>query len=297
LNLQSLVVGENRIIRTYRDRAGNEGADTVYITLKDAKKTVKIELEDPLVLLDQKKIDQYYKVNPPEEGEYFALSIVNAKSGREEEVLMGSGSSIIKGDGREPYPGMGGSHLGPTLQVEVKLPAMGGIDAAGNPRGGDLRSIMEEDGKIALTEGAGEERERVSPSEYLEQHCLENAFDGLSAEQLKNPSLYRAKLTIEIMIYDGIGQFVDRIVVHHTIDDADYLSDANRVSMYLELKPHKDAGLRNQRGRAYGTGAYVMRGLIKSVSTLLCDLPSAAMGTSKKNDSELLQTFGFRRDQ
>jgi hypothetical protein len=296
LNQQSLVVGWNAIIRSYRDRAGNEASDTVWIKLKDAKKNIHISLEEPMVALDHQKVAEYYAINPPKDGEFFALSIVNTQSGREEEKQYGMGSSTKKGDDKEPYPGLVGKHLGPTLRIEVKLPAMGGVDAAGKLRGGDMQSIMEPDGRIALTEGAGEDRELVSLSDYIDSYCLEGAFKELSPGEMRGASLYKAKVYIEVMIYDAIGQFVDNMKVVQEIDSPNYLSDGGILTGFLEIKPRKDKGLQSQTGRSYGTGAYVVRGTVRSVSTLICDTPAGARGSQVRYSDDILQAFGFRRD-
>lgn len=296
LNQQSLVVGWNVVIRTYRDRAGNEGSDTVWVFLKAKDKDVSITLENPLVLLDRKKVEKFYEINPPEDDEYFALSYVNTQTGLEEEKQFGMGAQTKKGDDTEPYPGLMGRHLGPTLRLEIKLPHMGGNDAAGKPRGGDIQSILEPDGRIAISEGAGEDRELIPLSEYIEDYCLEDAFKGLSPGELLEAPIFRSKIYIETMVYDAIGQFVDNMKLSEEVANHKYLSDGGMLTGYLEIKPRKDEGLKNQRGRSYGTGAYVIRGKVDAVSVQLCDTPTGRRGDKIKNSSETLQNFGFRRE-
>ncbi len=297
LNQQSLVVDWNMIIRTYRDRAGNEGSDTVWIKLKDSKKNIRIALEEPLVILDNRKVADYYAINPPKDGEFFSFSIVNTRSGQEEEKQYGMGSSTKKGDDQEPYPGLRGKHLGPTLRIDIRLPAMGGVDEAGNLRGGDLQSLMESDGRIALTDGAGEDRKLVSLGDYVENYCLDGAFKGLSPVELSGASLFKARIYIEVMIYDAIGQFVDNMKVEQEISNADYLSDGGMLTGYLEIKPRKDKGLQSQTGRAYGTGAFVVSGKVRSISTLQCDTPASLRGTPTRNSDDVMIKFGYRRDK
>ena len=66
---------------------------------------------------------------------------------------------------------------------------------------------------------------------------------------------------------------------------------------YVELKPRMQGGLRSQSGREYGTGAYIVSAMVRSVSTLQCDLPSAAKGSRTVYSSEVIEKFGFRRDK
>jgi len=296
LNMQTLVVGPNMIVRGYRDRAGNVGYDTVYITLKDNSKDIHLDLEQSLVLQDSRKTSLYYSENPPKSDELFALSLVNTQTGTEEKVLYGSGAKAETADGSEPYPGHAGKHLGPTLRIDVKLPQMGGVDAAGNARGGDIQSLVQHDGLISLSAGSKSDSE-LTVSEYVQNHCLADAFDSLTAAELLTSSIYKSQLVLEVSIYDGLGQFVDNMNVTQKINNSKYLNDGGVLTAFFEIKPSADGGLRSQSGREYGTGAYVIRGAVRSISTLQCDLPGIARGERITYASEMLQKFGYRRDK
>ncbi len=295
LSQQSLTIGDNFIIRTYRDRAGNEGSDTVYVILKDNKKNIAIAMEQPLVQLNPKQIAKYYEDRAPKDDEYFALSLVNTLTSQEEETQLGKGAKTKPSDGRQPYPGLIGKHLGPTVRVEVKMPNMGGTDQAGNLRGGDIQSILEPDGRVALTAGTGEDRELVSLGEYIDEYCDADAFEGLTMDQILEAPLYKATVYLEFSIYDAIGQFVDKMKVQQIISSSRYLNDGGMLTAFVEMKPRRDGVLASQTGRSYGTGAYVIRAMVRSVSILQCDLPSAKRGDRTVYSSELLEPFGFRR--
>jgi len=296
LNMQSLSVGWNAIIRGYRDRAGNESYDTVYIKLEDNSKDIHLDLEQSLVLQDSRKTSLYYADNPPKSDELYALSLVNTQTGTEEELLYGIGSKVMVGNGNEPYPGHSGKHLGPTLRIEVKLPQMGGVDAAGNARGGDLQSLLQRDGTISLKAGSGSDS-TVTLSKYIQSNCIQGAYDSLSPADLMTASLYKAQIILEVSIYDAMGQYVDNMNVTQKVDNSKYLNDGGVLTAFFEIKPNSDAKLRNQSGREYGTGAYVIRGAVKSVSTLQCDLPSGNRGDRITYGSDMLQKFGYRRDK
>lgn len=89
---------------------------------------------------------------------------------------------------------------------------------------------------------------------------------------------------------------MDQMAVSQNIEKNEYLNDAGSVTMFLELKPHKGQGLRNQRGREYATGVYVLRGAVRSTAVLLCDTPNAKRGEKITYSTEILQNFGFRRE-
>jgi len=238
----------------------------------------------------------YYSENPPKSDELFALSLVNTQTGTEEKVLYGSGAKAETADGSEPYPGHAGKHLGPTLRIDVKLPQMGGVDAAGNARGGDIQSLVQHDGLISLSAGSKSDSE-LTVSEYVQNHCLADAFDSLTAAELLTSSIYKSQLVLEVSIYDGLGQFVDNMNVTQKINNSKYLNDGGVLTAFFEIKPSADGGLRSQSGREYGTGAYVIRGAVRSISTLQCDLPGIARGERITYASEMLQKFGYRRDK
>ncbi|NLB63614.1 MAG: cadherin repeat domain-containing protein, partial [Fibrobacter sp.] len=295
LSHQTLEEGWNQVIRSFMDRAGNIGADTININLEDNRKNVDISLIESLVMLDNKTIQEYYAKNPLKKDEFFAVSVYNTVTGKEEHTQYGIGSKSYPGTGGEPYPDFNGRHLGPTLRIETKMPQMGGVDAAGTPRGGNLGSIIEPDGTIALDNGTGEDRIRVSLNEYLSNHCEEGAFDDLSGDDLLAAPLYKGKVVINVSIFDAIGQFVDRIRIIQHIDNPDYISDDGMVNMYLEIKPSLEEGLRSQQGRAYGTGAYIINGEVTSSYVLRCNTTNHPKGHQLRNSDKVLTTFGYRR--
>jgi hypothetical protein len=295
LTRQSLVEGENMIIRIFRDKAGNEGADTVFLFLDERRTDILLALEEPLVQMDERRLKELYAKNPPEKGEVFALSVYNVQDQKESELQFGSGSNTKKADGQEPYPGTQGRHLGPTLRMEIKVPHLGGTDAAGNLRGGNILSMLESDGMIALGGGSGDDRNLITLDEYISDHCLVDAFDGLSLEEIKETPIAQTTIEIELHLYDHIGQFVDKMVIRQSIDKAIYVNDAGVVTLYLEIKPDENGKLKNQNGRNFATGAYILRGIVRSNSKYRCDTPEATKGSVRKVSEPINQTFGYRR--
>jgi len=296
LNIQSLDAGRNYIVRTYRDKAGNEGSDTTWVYLR-ATKSIALELEQDLLKMDEQTIEKFYADNPPADDEFFSVSVYNNETGKEEQLIYGKGGITHPGDSSEPYVGMSGKHLGPTLVVNVRLPEIGGLDATGAQRGGSLKSIVEADGRIAITSCAGDNRVMVnSVDEYVKDHCLADAFQGLSGDDLLNAPLFRSKISLDVQVYDVTGQFVDQMDVVQDITRASYLNDAGMVKLYFEIKPTREHGLQSVTGRKYGDGAYLMQATVKSRSVRLCDMPDGPKGQVLSNKENVLSKFGYKRD-
>jgi len=297
---ESLQEGENFVIRSYMDRAGNIGSDTVFITLIPRQRYVLVSMEEPLVSMNQRRIDELYSLNPPEEGERFALSVFNVTESREEELQFGHGSAVREANGDEPYPGQRGAHLGPTLRMEIKVPHIGGYDAAGEPRGGDIRSLVGSDGMVVVPSLSGsssaDEFDTIPVADYVRLHCDEDAFEGLTSQELLDAGLMNTEILVSLNVYDFIGQFVDRITLRQEVSNVAHISDGGLVTFYLELKPDEKGMIRNQSGRSFGTGAYILNGYVRSVSTGLCNTPDMSRGERQDRKENVSTKFGYRRD-
>src|SRR5574344_1458092 len=155
LTMQGLSNGLNIIIRAYRDKAGNEAADTAYVFLKNGK-VIDVSVEDPLVTSDSKTIEKYASSKTTSE-EAFGVTVLNAGTGEEEELLTGSTSGKTSaGSGKDPYEGLSG-HLGPTLVVTAQTPS---INALGNSA--TLADRVEANGLLSLDSGGGWDRRMIS---------------------------------------------------------------------------------------------------------------------------------------
>jgi VCBS repeat-containing protein len=297
---ESLQEGENLVIRSYMDRAGNIGSDTVFVTLIARKKYVLVNMEEPLTTMDQRRVQEMYALNPPEKGERFALSVYNVMDSREEELLYGHGSAVKEAQGEEPYPGLRGQHLGPTLRMEIKVPHIGGYDAAGEPRGGDIRSMVDSHGMVVVPSLAGSSAsdgfDTIPVDQYVRDFCDEDAFAGLSNQELLDAGLMNTEILVSLNVYDIIGQFVDRITLRQEVSNVAYISDGGLVTFYLEMKPDESGKIRNQDGRSFGTGAYILNGYVRSVSTGLCDTPDMRRGERQDRKENVGTKFGYRRD-
>ena len=306
LTLQGLSKGPNVIVRFYRDKAGNEASDTVYVFMKDSK-DVDISVEQPVTEISADKIEEYYAVNPPEKGETFAVSIKNPTTGEEVETLIGGSFKTKEGSGKEPYPGVSGSnHLGPTLAMDIKVPiatAVGGLAT--------LDDIVTSGNMISLKGVDAKESPKITVEEYVEEYC-EADFELPS--DLSKVNLYDTKLHAQIWVYTSLGNFVDYFSFTQELNDPSYTDDAGLLKMYFEMKPDKDGFVKADNGKQYATGAFVYKVQARIRSKARCTIPdqtygepgSLADGFSEatkrkgdviKNSDELLKSFGYRRPQ
>ena len=312
LTVQGLDKGPNYIKRFYRDKAGNEAADTVLVIMKDSK-DVEIAVVTPVTEMNPDEVKEYYEENPPEEGETFAVSILNPTSGKEVETLKGGSFKTKKGSGEELYPGKEKKHLGPTLALDVKLPTI--KDGEGNTGLGGLATLDDlvlPNGKISnigigidtskLSDELKREYKEYTVEEYVEKFCE----DGTRVpSDLSKFNMYKTKMQVNIWVYTSLGNFVDYFSFGQEMNDPEYTNDAGKLKMFFEMKPDKDGFVKADNGKLYATGAYLYKVEATIRSTLRCtildeavlhDKPNAKRkGDKIKSDDELLKPFGYKR--
>lgn len=286
LTYQGLNDGKNLIIRAYRDKAGNEAADTVIVILR-AGKMITVEVEDPLIAPDKKTVEKFTSVSNSKEGTSYALSVYNAKTSKEEETQAGSKGKVSEGSGKEPYEGMSGKHLGVTLSITAQAPA---IDETGTLS--TLASIVE-NGYVALDSGGGWDRTTTTLEDYVENYCsaeFQKEYDSVGT----SASLYATKISIQIWLFTTLGEYVDDYEFSQDITP-DYVDQTGGIQMWFELKPDGDGYLKNSDGRLLATGAYIYKTDVKIRSKLRCDLPDLKKGFIRKDTDRILSKWGYRR--
>lgn len=293
LNLQGLEKGANVIVRFYRDKAGNEASDTVFVVMKDSK-DVEIAIEQPVTEITREKVEEYYAANPPKEGQTFAVSIKNPTSGKEVETLIGGDFKAQKGSGEAPYPGVSDSmHLGPTLSLDIRLPVVNAIGGLAT-----MDDLMSSDGMIPLEGIDADNSKKVTVQEYVNEYC---EADVDATRDLSKLNLYKSKMKITIWVYTSLGNFVDKFSFTQEMNDPDYTNDAGMLQMFFEMKPDVDGYLRAGNGKKVGTGAYLYKVEASIRSSLRCTLPPVADKSGKKkgnvikSSDELLKSFGYKR--
>ncbi len=312
LTVQGLDKGPNYIKRFYRDKAGNEAADTVLVIMKDSK-DVDIAVVKPVTEMNPEEVKEYYEENPPEEGETFAVSILNPTSGKEVETLKGGTFDTKKGSGEELYPGKDKKHLGPTLALDVKLPTI--KDGEGNTGLGGLATLDDlilPNGKISnigigidtskLSDELKREYKEYTVEEYVEKFCE----DGTKVpSDFSKFNMYNTKMQVKIWVYTSLGSFVDYFSFSQDMNDPDYTNDAGKLKMFFEMKPDRDGFVKADNGKMMGTGAYLYKVEATIRSTLRCtildeavlhDKPNAKRkGDKIKSSDDLLKSFGYKR--
>ncbi len=301
LTVQSIEKGKTPIIRIYRDKAGNESADTVVVIMKNAK-NVDISVETPVTIMVLDSLQKFYEVNPPEAGETHAVSIVNPDTEEEEEVLVGGTFNGKKGNktgsGEEPYPGLDG-HIGPTLNIDLKLPTVSAI--GGFATLDDL--VMGKQGQIALDGVEHADSRMVSVEEYVADHCSDEFQKELGSD-ISKANLYNTTAYVRVWVYTSTGSFVEEYSFEQDLNDPKYAGKGGMTRLNFELKPDFNGELRNEEGRLFGTGAFVFKSEVTLKSELRCNLPpitdvgmpvSSKIGYVMKSSDDLLKKFGYKR--
>ncbi|MCQ2091559.1 MAG: cadherin repeat domain-containing protein [Fibrobacter sp.] len=309
LTTQGLEKGLNAIVRFYRDKAGNEASDTVFVYMKNGK-NIEIAVEQPVTEITREKVEEYYSKNEPVEGQTFAVSIMNPTSGQEYETQRG-GKNIkdeadTKGSGDAPYPGLEG-HLGPTLALDIKLPVvrqtnenaqMDGLSTGTISGLATLDDIVNSEGLISLDGVDANNGEKLTVDEYVKEYCVEGFNVG---SDLSRENLYYTKANVKIWVYTTTGEFVNYYNFNQKLNDPDYTNEAGMTRLFFEMKPDANGDVRNDAGRLIGTGSYIYKVEVKIRSELKCSLPPVMDASSPKkgdvirNDEDLLKSFGYKR--
>lgn len=309
LTTQGLEKGLNAIVRFYRDKAGNVASDTAYVYMKNSK-DVDIQIEKPITMVSKDSVQKYYAVNKPAEGQTFSITIVNPKTQEEVETQVGGSFSNRPSELQgTPYPGSS-SHLGPTMSIETKLPAVSSIGGLAT-----LDDLVGKDGLVSLDGVDAANSEKVSLDDYVMgytnakgekvEHCNDEfraAYKEVNGD-ISKLSMYQTSMTMKIWIYTAIGQFVDYFTFTQDLNDPDMVSDAGMLKLYFEQKPDENGDLRTNTGKLYATGAYIYKTEVTMRTKLLCDMPPVndeSNAANKKNakrkvTEDMLKTFGYKR--
>lgn len=307
LTSQGLEKGLNAVVRFYRDKAGNETSDTVFIMMKNSK-TIDIHPEQPVTLVNREKVEEYYADNPPKEGQTYAVSIMNPTSGDEKETLIGGKGKPKEGSGETPYENVDSPyHLGPTLALDIKLPVVRQTDENAKMDGmntgivsglATLDDLVNADGRIPLDGVDANDGEKPTVEEFVEKYCVDGFKVG---SDLSKVALYDSKIDIKIWVYTTLGGFVNYYHFAQELNDPDYVNPAGMTKLFFEMKPDKNGDVRTDDGRLLATGSYVYKVEVKLRSELLCSLPPVEDGGSPKkgdvikNNDQLLTSFGYKR--
>ena len=296
LNMQGLVKGSNPVVRIYRDKAGNEASDTIFVVLKNAK-DLDISVEKPVALMTKDRVSEYYsEAKAPKKDQTFAVSIYNHSKSAEEEVLIGGNMKTREGSGKEPYPGKD-DHLGPTLTIDVKMPVVSNVGGLAT-----FDDIVSSDGLVSVDGVDAQGGKKMTPSQYVAEYCTEEFQDSFKGD-LSRLNLYETSLSVHIWIFTNLGSFVDDYSFSVDLNDPDYVNKGGMLFMAFEWKPDIDGEVHTKSGRLAGTGAYLYKTEVTMKTTLRCTLPPVAegmpdaniKGAMRKVSEDKLRSFGFKR--
>lgn len=296
LNMQGLVKGSNPVVRIYRDKAGNEASDTIFVVLKNAK-DLDISVEKPVALMTKDRVSEYYsEAKAPKKDQTFAVSIYNHSKSAEEEVLIGGNMKTREGSGKEPYPGKD-DHLGPTLTIDVKMPVVSNVGGLAT-----FDDIVSSDGLVSVDGVDAQGGKKMTPSQYVAEYCTEEFQDSFKGD-LSRLNLYETSLSVHIWIFTNLGSFVDDYSFSVDLNDPDYVNKGGMLFMAFEWKPDIDGEVHTKSGRLAGTGAYLYKTEVTMKTTLRCTLPPVAegmpdaniKGAKRKVSEDKLRSFGFKR--
>jgi hypothetical protein len=296
LNMQGLVKGSNPVVRIYRDKAGNEASDTIFVVLKNAK-DLDISVEKPVALMTKDRVSEYYsEAKAPKKDQTFAVSIYNHSKSAEEEVLIGGNMKTREGSGKEPYPGKD-DHLGPTLTIDVKMPVVSNVGGLAT-----FDDIVSSDGLVSVDGVDAQGGKKMTPSQYVAEYCTEEFQDSFKGD-LSRLNLYETSLSVHIWIFTNLGSFVDDYSFSVDLNDPDYVNKGGMLFMAFEWKPDVDGEVHTKSGRLAGTGAYLYKTEVTMKTTLRCTLPPVAegmpdaniKGAKRKVSEDKLRSFGFKR--
>lgn len=300
---QGLNKGTNGIIRFYCDKAHNCDSSIVYVIMKNAK-DVDISVEQPVTLVTRDKTEEYYAANAPAEGEKYAISIYNTKTGKEVETQVGGKGGVVGGSGDEPYPGLEG-HLGPTVVIDVKVPSVSGLGGLAT-----LDDLLDKSGYVLLDGIDGSNSNKMSVNEYVDTYCddeFRQQLGAASTSDIKNANLYNTVMTTKIWVYTTLGSFVEYFEFDQELNDPSFVNDAAVMTLFFEMKPDLDGYVRSNEGRLFGTGAYLYKTEVAMKSILRCTvppvkdpesndiLPSNRPGYDRKVTETMLKPFGYKR--
>lgn len=299
LTMEGLEAGKvNEIVRIYRDKAGNEAKDVVYVLVKKAK-DVNVEVEKPVTIVTREDIEKYYASEEykPKKDQTFAVSILNPTENKEIETIIGGGFKNQAGSGKPTYPdSLQGTHLGPTLGIEAKLPTLSTVGGLAT-----LDDLVGADGNILLDKVDAVGSKKVTVEEYVHDYCTAE-FQGNVGSDISKANLYKTTMDARIWVYTTLGNFVDEFRFTQDLNDPSYVSDGGVLKLYFEQKPDENGDVRTKDGRLYATGAYIYKTEISLRSTLQCTLPPVddvskknVQGAKLKTKENLLKPFGYKR--
>ena len=190
LTLQRLEKGYNYIIRRYVDKAGNVAADTIMVSMKEAK-DIDIELINPVTMIDQNKVDEYYSAGHKyNDKKPFDVKFVDPKNDTVPDVV-----------------GIG-------FKVSLALPS---VSPTGNVS--TLSDIVKND-KVPVDDKGnvvGASNLNIPVEEYISENCTDDFKQDYHKNGVNIP-LYNVKYNLHLWIYTSNANYVNDFEINYDID-------------------------------------------------------------------------------
>lgn len=278
LNLERLEKGINKVIRMYKDKYGNIGADTVYVFMKNAK-DIEVAMVNPVTEIKQDKVDEYYsnggKYNPKEPVQ------VLVKDPKSDDL---------------PEP------VGIGLKVNIVLPSLsstGGlatIDDMVQTVNGKTGILVNKEGKLISGTSTGADGSyTISTDEYINDHCNDEFKKEYKKNGLEHTTIWDVTYKMHIWIFNNNANYVNDFNFSYKLDDTNLADDAGMLVMVIDWLAAKDGYVKSADGNAIATGAYLTKLEATSISTTRCDLPNQPIGTKVKKSENDMKSFGYKR--
>lgn len=276
LNLERLENGYNRVIRMYKDKYGNIGADTVYLFMKNAK-DIEVKVVNPVTKVDQDVVDNYY---------------FKGNTYHKDSIKV----NVIVPDEDEPEV------VGVAFKVDVVLPSIsstGGLATLDdmiqtvNSKSGIL---VDKSGNLKSGTSTGADGSyTISVDKYIDEHCDDTYKREFNKNGLEHTTVWDVEYNMHMWIYTTTSNYVNDYNIKYKLDDTNNADEAGILHFYLDIIPDKDGNIKSAEGKALGTGAYITKFDATSISKLRCDMPDKKKGEKVKKTEYDLTTFGYKR--
>ncbi len=115
--------------------------------------------------------------------------------------------------------------------------------------------------------------------------------------------LYDNSVKAKIWVYTALGHFLGFYSFAQSLNNPDYVDETHGTQLFFELKPDENGEIYSEDGRAWATGAYVIKAETALFSKLRCDeldekgKIARKKGDVVRTDANKRIRFGYRRLQ
>ena len=299
------------INRSYSDFAGNTVSDrhVINVTADDAKSIVKVL--NPLVQQKtEEEIIEYFEIRervsdpafdnfnldtdndgiPDREIANISVIIPNSPGSSSDkrtlvEMAVQTDMGLIERTEFEEFEvDKNESRFG--LEIEVFFPLNGGVNTNSDSRSG----VIPENYFNEVAEDLGWLEDITGTPEEAIKDSIRVLCDG-------DTTIWKLRVEmIKFHIFDQLGQYVGKMNFGGLdIVDPRLQDDEGRVTLQLEI-PQLKSGFKSEAGQIWGSGVYIMNGVVKSSATPKACLEHIKTLNKRTSSSTLLKKIGYKRE-